>query len=267
MTIPFFQVDAFTSRVFGGNPAAVCPLDSWLDDAVLQAIAMENNLAETAYFVPMDDGRYHLRWFTPKTEVDLCGHATLAAALVLMEQLKPGLTEVAFDSRSGELRVTKEGDTGLYALDFPATPGMRIPANPTLYVALGGVEPLELWQGKLYHMAVYETVNQVRSLAPDMRALGAIPDVFAVVATAASDSHEADFVSRFFAPAAGIDEDPVTGSAHCMLVPYWSEKLGKPDLFAQQISARGGDLYCANQGDRVRIAGRGVLFASGAIHL
>lgn len=259
MDIPFFQVDAFTRRVFSGNPAAVCPLESWLDDEVLQGIALENNLAETGFFVREGDG-FHLRWFTPTTEVDLCGHATLASAYVLMNHLEPGRTEVAFQSRSGELRVTRDGD--LYALDFPSRPPKRIPPPPQLLEALA-VEPEEVWMARDY-LCVYKTEVRVRSLAPDMVKLAAM-DAFATIVTAKGD--DVDFVSRFFAPARGVPEDPVTGSAHCTLIPYWSEALGKKSMVARQISKRGGELYCEDLGERVRIAGAAVLFATGTIHL
>jgi PhzF family phenazine biosynthesis protein len=259
MNIPLYQVDAFTRRVFAGNPAAVCPLDKWLPDEMLQAIAAENNLSETAFFVYEND-RLKLRWFTPTTEVDLCGHATLASGYVLMNQLEPGTTEVRFQSRSGELRVTREGD--LYSLDFPARPPERVHPPADLIAALG-VEPEEVWKSR-DHMAVYETEQQVRALAPDMARLAACK-TFATIVTA--PGREADFVSRFFAPASGIPEDPVTGSAHCTLVPYWSNRLGKKSLHAIQVSKRGGELFCEDQGTRVKISGHAALFCSGSIHV
>jgi PhzF family phenazine biosynthesis protein len=259
MDIPLYQVDAFTRRVFSGNPAAVCPLDAWLEDATLQAIAAENNLSETAFFVREGAGM-HLRWFTPTCEVDLCGHATLASAFVVMNYLEPGTTEVRFESRSGELRVERDGER--YALDFPARPPQRVQPPAGLVAALG-VEPDETWKSRDY-MAVYATEQHVRALTPDMAKLAAC-DLFAVIVTAPGKS--ADFVSRFFAPGYGVPEDPVTGSAHCTLVPYWSQRLGKKSLHAMQVSKRGGELFCEDQGTRVRISGEATLFATGTIHL
>lgn len=259
MEIPFYQVDAFTDRVFKGNPAAVCPLEQWLEDNVLQSIAAENNLSETAFFIP-EPGGYHLRWFTPTTEVELCGHATLASAYVLMNLLQPELQEVCFRAMSGELRVKREGD--LYALDFPSRPPQRI-EPPSDFVAALGVEPDEVWKSRDL-MAVYDTERQVRALLPDMAKLKAV-DMYAAIVTSRGES--ADFVSRFFAPGRGVPEDPVTGSAHCTLVPFWAARLGKKSLRAHQVSQRGGELICEDRGDRVKIAGRAALFAEGVIHL
>jgi PhzF family phenazine biosynthesis protein len=259
MEIPFYQVDAFTDRVFAGNPAAVCPLQSWPEDAILQNIAAENNLAETAFFVSEENG-YHLRWFTPATEVDLCGHATLASAYIIMNRLRPGLNEVRFRAIAGELRVTREQD--LYALDFPSRPPKRIEPPRELIEAMG-TEPDEVWLSRDY-MAVFDKEPQLRALSPDFKKLAAL-DAFALIATAPGDS--ADFVSRFFAPAQGIDEDPVTGSAHCTLIPFWSERLGKKNLRALQISARTGELFCEDRGERVIIAGRAALFAEGKLYV
>jgi predicted PhzF superfamily epimerase YddE/YHI9 len=259
--IPFFWVDAFTDRVFAGNPAAVCPLDAWPSDTVMQGAAFENNLAETAFFVALGGNRYHLRWFTPALEVDLCGHATVAAAWVVMNRLQPGLTDVVFDSRSGELRVRRDGDS--YELDFPSRPPRRI-LPPTGLIAALGSEPEECWTGERDLMVVYPNEQRVRALAPDYVKLAAV-DAFAVIATA--PGLERDFVSRFFAPRAGINEDPVTGSAHCTLTPYWAQRLGKGVLRARQISPRGGDLLCTLRGERVGIAGGAVLYATGTFHL
>jgi PhzF family phenazine biosynthesis protein len=238
----------------------VCPLERWLDDATLQAIALENNLSETAFFVPEADGRFHLRWFTPAVEVDLCGHATLASAYVLMNHLDPGRAEVRFRSRSGELRVTRDGD--LYALDFPSRPPHRVEPPRDLVDALG-VEPESVWKARDY-LVVYKDEQRVRAMAPDMTRLAAL-DAFAVIVTARGT--EVDFVSRFFAPARGVDEDPVTGSAHCTLIPYWSGVLGKKSMVAHQVSPRGGELFCEDLGERVKIAGSAALFATGTIHL
>jgi PhzF family phenazine biosynthesis protein len=259
MDIPFFQVDAFARRVFTGNPAAVCPLTEWLDDAVMQGIALENNLAETAFFVPEGTG-FHLRWFTPATEVDLCGHATLASAYVVMNHLRPGTSEVVFRSRSGELRVTRDGE--LYALDFPSRPPRRI-APPAQLIEALVIEPEEVWLARDY-LCVYKSEARVRALAPDMTKLAAM-DAFATIVTAKGD--HVDFVSRFFAPGQGVPEDPVTGSAHCTLIPYWSSVLGKKSLLAHQVSNRGGELHCEDRGERVSIAGGAVLFATGTIHV
>lgn len=259
MDIPLFQVDAFSSHVFAGNPAAVCPLARWLDDDTMQSIAAENNLSETAFFV-REDGRLHLRWFTPACEVDLCGHATLAAAFVYMNYLEKNTNEVAFQSRSGELRVTREGD--LYCLDFPARQPQRVQTPAELIAALGA-EPEETWKSRDY-MAVYSSEQKVRALAPDMARLAAL-DAFAVIVTA--PGLKVDFVSRFFAPAKGVPEDPVTGSAHCTLVPYWSQRLSKKQLHAFQASRRGGELFCEDQGTRVRICGQAALYAQGTIYI
>lgn len=260
MDIPFYQVDAFSRRVFSGNPAAVCPLDAWLEDSILQGIALENNLAETAFFIPQGDGSFHLRWFTPTVEVDLCGHATLASAYVLMNHLEPGRTEVSFHSRSGELRVVRSGE--LYSLDFPSRPPQRVAPPANLLEALGS-EPEEVWMARDY-LCLYENETHVRALTPDMAKLAGV-DAFATMVTARGN--EVDFVSRFFAPARGVPEDPVTGSAHCTLIPYWSKVLEKKKMTARQISQRGGELFCEDRGDRVSIAGAAALFATGTIHL
>lgn len=259
MEIDVYQVDAFTSSVFGGNPAMVCPLREWLPDDTLQAIAMENNLSETAFFVPDGDG-FRLRWFTPAVEVDLCGHATLASAWVLFELLEPGREEVTFATASGDLTVTRQGSR--LALDFPARAPEPVEPCPGLIEALGE-EPVEVLAARDY-LVVYDHEDKVRMLEPDMRALKDI-DRFAVIVTAPGRRH--DFVSRFFAPAKGVDEDPVTGSAHCTLIPYWAQKLGRNPLRARQVSLRGGELHCEHRGDRVTIAGEAALFLKGRIIL
>jgi PhzF family phenazine biosynthesis protein len=259
MEIPVYQVDAFTSHIFGGNPAMVCPLNEWLPDETLQAIAMENNLSETAFFVKQGDG-FHLRWFTPAVEVDLCGHATLASAYVLFEFLEPQREEVTFSTASGDLTVTREG--ARLALDFPARPPEPIDPCPGLVEALGA-PPVEILAARDY-LIVYDNEDTVRSLEPDMRALLDI-DLFAVIVTA--PGRRTDFVSRFFAPAKGVNEDPVTGSAHCTLIPYWAARLGKSQLMARQVSLRGGTLHCEHRGDRVTIAGEAALFLKGQILL
>jgi PhzF family phenazine biosynthesis protein len=257
---PIYQVDAFTDDVFGGNPAAVVPLQEWLPDALLLKIAAENNLAETAFLVPERDF-YHLRWFTPKIEVDLCGHATLASAQVVFEMLYPGRRSVTFlTRRAGPLTVAIERDR--LSMDFPARPPERVAAPAGLVEALGGAAPAEVWAaGNL--LCVFETEGAVKALEPDFRKLAAL-DCFGLIATAPG-SDGIDFVSRYFAPRAGIDEDPVTGSAHCTLVPYWARRLGKSKLEAHQISARGGRLSCEDRGERVSLAGRAVLYLEGRI--
>jgi PhzF family phenazine biosynthesis protein len=259
MELPIFQVDAFSSSVFSGNPAAICPLEEWLPDAVLQAIAAEINLAETAYFV-RNGGSFHLRWFTPVCEVDLCGHATLGSAYVLFHELQlPGDT-VRFDTKSGQLAVRREGK--LLAMDFPSRPPKPIDADPALAPALGGA-PVEILAARDY-LVRYASEQELRQLAPDMEALKRI-DRFGFIATAPGT--DCDFVSRFFAPAKGIPEDPVTGSAHCTLIPYWAKQLNKDTLHARQISPRGGELFCKLSGDRVEIAGQAALFLRGRIEV
>ena len=257
MQIPIYQVDAFTSRVFGGNPAAVCPLDQFLPDAVMQAIGNENNLSETAFIVPNGD-RFHLRWFTPELEIDLCGHATLASAFVVFQHLRPDLQQVAFDTRSGEL-VVKRGENGLLSMDFPSRPPEPGASDSKLRQALGGkAGPILVSRD---YLVVYETEDEVRALKPDMNALAAMDRMVIVTAP----GREADFVSRFFAPGAGVAEDPVTGSAHCTLIPYWAAKLKKTKLRALQVSRRGGELWCELNGDRVSMAGYAVEFLNGYI--
>jgi PhzF family phenazine biosynthesis protein len=258
MRIPIYQVDAFASAPFRGNPAAVCPLERWLPDETLQAIATENNLSETAYYVRRN-GRYHLRWFTPTMEVDLCGHATLAAAYVIQELLRETAEpEVTFDSRSGELAVAREDD--LYVLDFPSCFPPECAEDPVLFEALGARPAAFLRTGDCF--CVFDTEDQIRALAPDMSKLAAV-DCRGVIVTA--PGKDCDFVSRFFAPRAGIPEDPVTGSAHTNLIPYWSRRLGKKKLFARQLSKRGGELWCEDRSARVGIGGRAVEYLRGHI--
>jgi PhzF family phenazine biosynthesis protein len=259
MEISIFQVDAFTSKVFAGNPAAVCPLDAWLPDATLQAIAAENNLAETAFFV-REQSSLHLRWFTPACEVDLCGHATLASAHVLFTQLGETNRLLRFQTKSGELAVRKL-DNGMLELDFPSRPPQPVTPHPELLTALGGPKPVEVLGARDY-LVRYGSEEEVRSLRPSMAGLMNI-DRFAVIVTASG--YKSDFVSRFFAPAKGVPEDPVTGSAHCTLTPYWAKELGKTELLAKQVSARGGEIHCRLENDRVRMAGNAVLFLKGSI--
>ncbi|HEY0834048.1 MAG TPA: PhzF family phenazine biosynthesis protein [Azospirillum sp.] len=262
MRLPIYQVDAFADTVFTGNPAAVVPLESWLPDERLLAIAAENNLAETAFLVPAG-GDYAIRWFTPTVEVDLCGHATLAAAHVIGTMMEPGRGRIDFRTRqAGRLTVERQGD--LLVLDFPSRPAARADAHPDLAAALGGAEPEAVLAGRDY-LVVYRDADTVRGLVPDMARLAGL-DRFAVCVTAPG-TDGVDFVSRFFAPAQGIPEDPVTGSAHCTLIPYWAARLGKTRLAARQISARGGSLACELRGDRVKIGGKAVLYLEGTIQV
>ena len=261
MRLKLWQVDAFAEKPFAGNPAAVVPLEQWLPDATLQAIANENNLSETAFFVPMDAGLYELRWFTPTVEVDLCGHATLASGHLILCHLDPQRPDVAFHTRSGALTVSRDGDR--LAMDFPAWPPQAVPPPEGLVTALGH-SPEAVYFGRDRHMAVFPTVDDVRRLRPDMGALARVSPG-RIIVTAPGD--DCDFVSRFFAPGLGIDEDPVTGSAHCVLVPYWAERLGKTELHARQVSARGGELFCRHRGARITIAGRAVLYLTGTIRV
>jgi PhzF family phenazine biosynthesis protein len=254
-----YQVDAFAGHVFSGNPAAVCLLETWLSDVQMQAIAVENNLANTAFLLRNGAG-YKLRWFTPAVEVELCGHATLASAFVILNDLTPGERSVSFDTKSGVLTVTRQGD--LYSLDFPSRPPGPCDPCPELIPALGG-KPEALLSARDY-LVVYGSEDELRSLRPNMSALMTI-DRLAVIATA--PGREADFVSRFFAPAKGVPEDSVTGSAHCTLIPYWSKRLGKQKLHAYQVSPRGGELWCEDRGTRVTISGKAVRFFEGAIFL
>lgn len=270
MKLKQFQVDAFTDHVFGGNPAAVVPLPSWPDDVLLQAIAQENNLSETAFFVPLGDGSadgplgggsvsgsgdgFHLRWFTPVAEVDLCGHATLATAYVIFEKLGHLGDVVAFDTLSGRLLVAKKGT--MLEMDFPARPPKPCSESAILSEALGR-DPIETLASRDY-MAVFDSEASVRSIEPDHALLLQLDRDGGVIVTAPGD--DVDFVSRFFAPKFGIPEDPVTGSAHCTLAPYWAERLGKNPLAAKQVSKRGGSLTCEVRDGRVLIAGRAVMF-------
>ena len=260
LTIPIYQVDAFTLGPFSGNPAAVCPLDAWLDDQLLQSIAAENNLSETAFIVARDDG-YDLRWFTPTAEVDLCGHATLASSYVVFNHLKPELESVSFETMSGTLTVTRDGER--LSMDFPARAPTSVPVSDALSEALGRA-PSEAHLSRDI-LAVYDDEASVRSLSPDQAKLAVLEEGLGVIVTAKGDA--VDFVSRFFVPKHGIAEDPVTGSAHCTLVPFWAERLGKSQLVARQISQRGGELKCEHRGDRVIISGRCKLFLTGSIHL
>ncbi len=257
MKIPIYQIDAFTSRVFSGNPAAVCPLKMWLDDSILQAIALENNLSETAFFVPGEEP-LRIRWFTPTSEVDLCGHATLASAYVIFKYLDASLESVTFKSRSGDLTVEKTG--GRLTMNFPSQPPRPCPAPKALREGLGS-DPVEVLSSMDF-LAVFSNEDQIRELRPDMRKLKEL-ELRGIIVTARGN--EVDFVSRFFAPSVGIDEDPVTGSAHSALIPYWAGKLGKKEMIARQVSQRGGEIFCQDRGERVLISGQAVLYLTGHI--
>jgi len=262
LRIPLYQVDAFAERVFEGNPAVICPLQRWLPDETLQAIAGEMNLSETAFLVE-DGSDYHLRWFTPSTEVDLCGHATLAAAWVVFHRLSPHRETVTFHSQSGPLHVWRRGEQ--LEMDLPARPPTASAPPPGLDEALG-LAPREVLEARDL-LCVLESERAVRELRPDMTRLAAL-DLFAVIVTAPADpGRGVDFVSRFFAPAVGVPEDPVTGSSHSTLIPFWAARLGKQELVSEQVSARGGRLSCRLDGDRVRIAGPCVPFLEGVLEL
>jgi PhzF family phenazine biosynthesis protein len=261
MKIPLYQIDAFTSKPFSGNPAAVCPLEEWLDDATLQAIAAENNLAETAFFVAEDD-TFHLRWFTPAIEVELCGHATLASAWVIFHRFDWPLDTIDFRSRSGVLTVSRDHER--LALDFPARPAASAGGLDAAAEALGARPREMLLAANGNALAVFASEPEVRALTPDFRKVAAL-DPFGIIATAPGGDGTTDFVSRYFVPKAGLDEDPVTGSAHCTLVPYWSARLEKKKLFARQVSKRGGELWCEDRGARTIIAGHCVPVIEGSI--
>jgi PhzF family phenazine biosynthesis protein len=259
MKIAIYQIDAFTDSVFSGNPAAICPLDEWLPEETMLAIAAENNLSETAFFVRTGDS-YALRWFTPASEVDLCGHATLATAHLLLNHLAETQGAVAFDTKSGRLEVRQDG--ARLVMNFPARPAIVAQPEPGLIDAVGKA-PLEVLTTDNY-MLVYGSEADVLDITPDMGLLASLGKQGAIV-TAPGDA--CDFVSRYFAPAVGIPEDPVTGSTHCTLTPYWSARLGKKALSARQVSKRGGSLTCTDLGDRVAIAGQAVLYLQGDIKI
>jgi predicted PhzF superfamily epimerase YddE/YHI9 len=252
-----YHIDAFTDRVFGGNPAAVVLLDDWLPDSVLAAIAAENNLPETAFVIARGEVM-PLRWLTPTVEVDLCGHATLAAAHVILNHVRPAAASVTFSTRSGNLMVTRDRD--MLSMDFPARPGQPIEITGDLCSALGE-RPSEVYLARDL-LAIYADESRIRKFQPDFRRIESLP-AFALIISAPGDT--ADYVYRFFAPCQGIPEDPATGSANCTLVPYWTNRLGKPDLTANQLSARGGALRCSLRGERVLIAGRTVEYLQGEI--
>jgi len=262
MKLKLYQIDAFAEKLFEGNPAAVCVLEQWLDDSLMQQLAMENNLAETA-FVVKEGSQYVIRWFTPELEVALCGHATLASAYVLFRYFEPEAEQLSFFSpRSGILSVAK-GKDGLLTLDFPADPILEVPPIDALNKALGK-QPLKSYKGKTDYLLVYENQADIEAMRPDFFLLDKV-DARGIIVTAPGE--KVDFVSRFFAPQSGISEDPVTGSAHTTLTPYWSEVLGKKKLFARQLSRRGGRLSCEYLGQRVKISGMAVQYLTGEIEV
>lgn len=256
----YYVVDAFTAELFSGNPAGVCVMDEWLPYETHKKIAAENNLSETAFVIDRGDF-FDIRWFTPDDEFDLCGHATLASAFVIMTQLRPELREVRFASMSGELFVRRVGER--FELDFPARPPRAIEPHEAIERAFG-IKPLGVFLAR-DHVALLPSEADVRNLKPDFEAMRGLTGCIGLIATAKGDT--VDFVSRYFSPFETILEDPVTGSAHCTLIPFWAERLGKQDMVARQLSKRGGTLYCRLEGDRVRIAGHAVLYSVGEIKL
>ena len=259
MEIPYYHIDAFTSTLFAGNPAGVCLLSSWPDDTLLQAIAGENRLSETAFLVG-SGSEHELRWFTPTTEVDLCGHATLAASFALYRQPGVDTGPLLFHSRSGDLRVSREND--ILFLDFPSSKAEEI-SCPDLLVKGLGAQPVATYANRDL-MAVFDSEEEIRALNPDFSLLARLNSMGCIVT---APGKEVDFVSRFFAPKVGINEDPVTGSAHCTLIPYWSKRLNKKELLARQVSVRGGELLCRDEGKRVIIGGRATLYMTGTLYI
>ena len=259
MRIPIYQIDAFTKEEFKGNPAAVCPLEKWIEDALMQKIAKENNLSETAFFIKKDD-IYELRWFTPEEEIDLCGHATLAAAYTIFEYLDKNSNKISFNTKSGILEVLKKDK--LITMIFPSRAGEKSEIPEELIRGLGK-KPKELYRSRDY-MAVFEKEEDIKSLRLNMEELKKL-DVFGVIVTA--KGNEVDFVSRYFAPKSGINEDPVTGSAHCALVPYWRRVLNKNEFVAYQLSDRGGELYCIDKGENIEISGQAISYLEGYINV
>ena len=260
MKLKTYQADAFASSLFKGNPAAVVPLTEWLSDETMQQIAMENNLSETAFFIPEGD-HFHIRWFTPMTEVDLCGHATLASAHILFNELAFKGEQIEFKSKSGPLKVTKSADK--LQLDFPADPVSLGDTNPEIGNALGA-SPVATYKGKTKHLLLFDNEETIRNMKPNFHLLKQT-DARGIIVTA--NGTTVDFVSRFFAPKVGIDEDPVTGSAHTLLIPFWANRLNKTEMTALQLSARGGQLWCTLSGDRALIAGKAVTYLRGEIEI
>ena len=257
--IPLYQVDAFTDTVFGGNPAAVCPLESWIEPSLMQQIAMENNLSETAFYVKKQD-RFEIRWFTPRLEIDLAGHPTLATAHVIFNHTGYDKDKIIFSSSGGELTVTKADD--LLLMDFPSRPPEKVKAPEVLFRGLG-LEPMEVWKARDY-LVCYPSEEDILAIKPRFHELAEV-DCLGIIITA--EGNRSDFVSRFFAPRAGINEDPVTGSAHTTLIPFWAKRLNKKSLHAFQLSERVGELFCEDLGERVHIGGRAVTYLQGEIQL
>lgn len=255
-----YVVDAFIDKVFAGNPAAVCVMDEWLDEELMMSITRENNLSETAFCVP-ENGRYHLRWFTPGGEIDLCGHATLATAYVIMNYVRPELKTVSFDTMSGELTVVRKGE--LYEMTFPAYELAPVPVTDAMEDAIG-VRPVKAFMGRDL-LCVLETEEQVRSFTPDGEKVKKLDGL--LLHTTAAGSGELDCVSRSFAPKLNVAEDPVCGSGHCHIVPYWAGVKGCSEITAYQASKRGGTLYCRLEGDRVILAGKAALFSKADINI
>lgn len=259
MELNIYQVDAFAEELFTGNPAAVVPLDKWLDDDLMQKIALENNLSETVFYVPKE-GRYHIRWFTPTKEVKLCGHATLAAAFIINKLSISALNEFVFDSLSGELSVVKKGNK--FELNFPALKYQEVKLPD--WVSGFNISPLKVYNSEMDHLLVFNSQEEIEQLEPNLELLARV-NTRGFIVTA--KGNEVDFVSRFFAPGSGINEDPVTGSAHTVLTPFWSDQLNKSEMSALQLSQRGGSLQVELTGERVLIAGKAKLFLTGVIHL
>lgn len=261
MKLTQYQVDAFSDKIFHGNPAAIVPLEEWLDDSLLQRIAMENNLSETAYFVKNDTG-FHLRWFTPEYEIDLCGHATLASAYVIKNFIEPHLSELVFSTEKAGILKASASD-GNYTLDFPSRVPQPCPVPDELLKSIGIEQAVEVLRSRDYFV-VLPNEEAVKNAEPDYTIMKDL-DTIGVIITA--KGHHSDVVSRCFYPGAGIPEDPVTGSAHCNIVPYWAEKLKKNKLFCRQLSPRSGELHCELKGDRVLMSGKCALFMQGEIYL
>lgn len=264
MKIKLYQIDAFTDQLFKGNPAAVCPLEEWLEDELLQQIAIENNLAETAFFVKLPSNNYHLRWFTPEFEIDLCGHATLASAFVLFTEMGYTESEIKFETQSGILKVKRVDD--LLELNFPSRPAEKAELPQTISEGLS-LQPKEVWKARDY-LLLYDNEEDIQNIVPNLTILNQINiNPGGIIVTARGQSKDVDFVSRFFTPQAAVFEDPVTGSAHCTLAPFWAERLNKVKLQALQLSKRGGALSCELNGDRVKISGKAVKYLEGVIDL
>lgn len=264
MKLKLYQIDAFTDKLFGGNPAAVCPLDHWIEDEILQNIAIENNLAETAFFVPLPNNHFHLRWFTPEIEMDLCGHATLASAYVIFEKLKHEQNEVIFETQSGILSVKKMEN--FYELDFPSRPPQKSSLPKIISDGLN-IQPTEIWKARDY-LLVYDSEDDIKNINPNIAIINQINiDPGGIIVTAKSNLKDIDFVSRLFTPQATVFEDPVTGSSHCTLVPFWADRLNKTELRALQISKRRGELFCKLDKNRVKIKGTAIKYLEGFIEV